>query len=130
MTRQLPFDDVHPTQLFLSSEKLAGVFEWFDFDSPNYDPLPAFVYDGNWYLSDGHTRAFAAALAGAETVRIERDHDVREKYDFEMYRTCIEWCANAGVETIHDLNGRVVEPATYETRWIDRCQSIEDQSDD
>lgn len=130
MPRRLPIDAVRPTQLYLSSEKLAGVLDWFEFDAPSYDPLPAFRYDGDWYLADGHTRAFAAALAGAETVRIERDRDVREAHDFEVYLACIEWCADAGVETIHDLHGRVVDPATYETQWIDRCQRISDRSDD
>lgn len=130
MTQRLPFEEVHPTQLYLSSQKLAEIFEWFDFDSPNYDPLPAFHYEGTWYLSDGHTRAFAAGLAGAETLRIEQDHDIREEHDFEVYLTCIKWCADADIETVYELRGRVVEPATYQTRWIDRCQSLDDYSDE
>jgi hypothetical protein len=124
MSRPLPVADLHPTQLYLSSEKLAVVVDWFDFDSPAYDPLPAFEYGGAWYLSDGHTRAFVAWLAGETRIRVERDTEVREVYDFDVYRTCIEWCAEAGVESIPDLRGRVVEPATYEERWIDRCSEI------
>lgn len=120
---------VCPTQLYLSSRKLAGVFEWFDFDPPNYGSLPAFKYEGEWYFSDGHTRAFAAGFAGADTLRIEEDHAVGEKYDFEGYRTCIRWCADSRVETVHDLCGRVIEPDTYETRWIDHCQAIGNDSD-
>jgi hypothetical protein len=124
LPRQLPYESVQPTQLYLSSEKLAGVFEWFDFDSPNYDPLPAFTHKGDWYLSDGHGRAFAAGIGGTETLQIQRDRDVREEYNIEVYRTCIEWCAEAGIETVHDLNGRIVEPDTYQTLWIDRCQEL------
>jgi hypothetical protein len=121
----LPLDEVAPTQLYLSSEKLAGVLAWFDFDEPNYDPLPVFEHEGQWYFSDGHTRAFAAALAGAETLRVERDEQVREEYEFEVYLACLDWCADAGIETIHDLHGRVVDPETYEKRWVERCQSLD-----
>jgi hypothetical protein len=55
-----------------------------------------------------------AYLAGAETIRISRDEEVQEKYDFEVYRKCIEWCSEAGVETVADFRGRIVEPPTYE----------------
>ncbi|APW97308.1 histone acetyltransferase [Halobiforma lacisalsi AJ5] len=126
MTRCLPRAEVRPTQLYLSSEKLAGVLEWFDFDEPEYEPLPAFEHRGAWYLADGHTRAFAASLAGVDTIRIERDPAVRETYDFEVYRRCIEWCAEAGVETVDDLHGRVVGPEAYRELWVDRCQRVGD----
>lgn len=124
MSRRLPLEDVRPTQLYLSKEKLARVLEWFDVDDPNCGSLPAFEHEGAWYFSDGHTRAFVAALAGADTVRIHHDERVREEYNFEMYRTCIDWCAEEGIETIHDLCGRVVEPDTYEECWIGRCQRL------
>lgn len=119
-------DQLRPTQLYLSSEKLEAVVEWFDFDDPRYGALPAFTHDGDWYLADGHTRAFVAYLAGAETFRVERDDDVREEYDFEEYLTCIEWCSEAGVETIPDLCGRIVSPETYEERWLERCRHAAD----
>jgi hypothetical protein len=128
MARRLPVDEVRPTQLSLSSEKLAAVVDWFDFDAPTYEPLPAFEYDGEWYLSDGHTRAFVAWLAGESQIRVERDTEVREAYDFDVYRTCIEWCADADVESIPDLRGRVVDPATYEEEWVGRCRAVGTES--
>lgn len=122
MTRQLTIEELHPTQLYLSSKKLNAVMEWFDFDNLNYEDLPAFLHDGKWYLADGHSRAFMAYIAGAETFRIERDETIREGYDFDLYLTCIQWCREEGVETIPDLRGRIVPPDTYEERWLDRCQ--------
>ncbi|SDK06432.1 hypothetical protein SAMN05216226_11642 [Halovenus aranensis] len=124
MSRDLPLEDVHPSQLYLSSEKLADVLAWFDFDDPEYGPLPVFEHEEEWYLSDGHTRAFAAYLAGEETLSVERDTKVREKYDFEVYRACISWCEEEGVETVTDLRGRIVEPDTFQEVWIDRCQQV------
>ncbi|MFB6296300.1 MAG: histone acetyltransferase [Halobacteriales archaeon] len=127
--RCLPIDDLHPTQLYLSSEKLAAVVDWFDFEEPNYGTLPAFRHDGDWYLADGHTRAFVSYLAGVEEFRVERDEEIREEYDFDLYRTCIAWCADAGVETVPDLRGRIVNPDTYEERWLDRCRRTADESE-
>lgn len=124
MSRELPLEEVSPSQLYLSSEKLADVLAWFDVDDPEYGPLPVFEYDGEWYLSDGHTRGFAAYLAGEETLSVERDTAVREKYDFEVYRACISWCESAGVETVADFRGRIVEPDTFQEVWIDRCQQV------
>lgn len=127
MGRSLPLDSVRPTQLYISKAKLADVLAWFDVDESSYEPLPAFEYEGEWYLADGHTRAFAAFLGGADQLRITRDERLRTEYDFEVYRACIEWCEEEGVHTIEDLAGRVVEPATYERRWIERCRAIAEE---
>jgi len=121
MSRELPISDVRPTQLYISREKLAGVLEWFDVDTVEYEPLPAFEHDGSWYLSDGHTRAFAAYLAGEDTLWIRRDGEAREEYDFELYLQCIEWCEDTGVDSVADFRGRILEPETFRERWIERC---------
>lgn len=115
--RRIAPEELRPTQLYLSAAKLASVLEAFDADGP----LPAFEHDGEWYLSDGHTRAFAAYLGGAESLRIERDREVREVYDFDLYLTCIDWCHEAEVRTVPDLTGRVLDHETFEEKWIERC---------
>ena len=124
MTEQRPLTAIRPTQLYLSGEKLRDVLDWFDFDTPTVGPLPVFEHDGETYLSDGHTRAFVAYLAGEETIPVKRDEDIRETYDFDIYLQCLTWCENAGIETVADLRGRVVEPSTYEEVWIQRCQRL------
>ena len=126
---QLPVTAVNPSQLYLSSEKLDGVLSWFDFDEPNYGSLPVFSYEDDWYLADGHTRAFTATLAGAETITVRRE-PIREEYDFNVYRRSIEWCAEAGIDGITDLHGRVVSPERYEELWIDRCQRVAEEGGD
>ncbi|MFT4889574.1 MAG: hypothetical protein ACI9YT_000484 [Halobacteriales archaeon] len=117
--RRVPVEDLRPTQLYLSAAKLASVLEEFAADDPG--PLSAFEHEDEWYLSDGHTRAFAAYLGGAESVRIERDHEVREAYDFDLYLTCIDWCREENVRSVPDLAGRVLDHETFEEQWIERC---------
>jgi len=120
--RRIGIEDLRPSQLYLSAAKLASVLDEFDDEGPDYGPLPAFEHEGEWYLSDGHTRAFAAYLVGADRVRIERDHEVREVYDFDLYLTCIDWCREADVRTVSDLAGRVLDHETFEEQWIERCR--------
>lgn len=122
-----PLRSVGPSQLYLSSGKLADVVTWFDFEAPNYDPLPAFEHQGGWYLADGHTRAFAAYLAGETTLHLARAEEIREKYDFDVYLACLSWCEEEGIETIPDLRGRILSPESYQEQWIDRCRSVSTQ---
>lgn len=37
------------------------------------------------------------------------------------YQECVGWCEEAGVESVGDLAGRVLDSESYEERWIERC---------
>lgn len=117
----VPIDEVRPSQLYINRVKLSLVTQWFDFADPNYDALPVREVDGEWMLTDGHTRAFVAHLAGAEQLRV-----VRDTADLPMgvYRTCLGWCEDEGVTEVGDLAGRVLNADDFEEQWIDRCQAI------
>jgi hypothetical protein len=121
MFRTVPIDAVRPSQLYLNSAKLTAVIDWFDFDEPDYWALPVLEYNGDPYLTDGHTRAFVAYLAGVDELRVVQDDTDFDRTDRLLYHECLGWCANAGITTISDLAGRVLNPETYEEKWIDRC---------
>ncbi|WP_231190341.1 hypothetical protein [Haladaptatus sp. DYF46] len=124
MVRTLPIETVRPSQLYLSSQKLAAVLEWFDFANPLYDPLPIAEYDGKLYLLDGHARAFVAYLGGIKQVRVTQEQSILEQEDKQMYQECFTWCADAELRTISDLSGRILNPDAYQKLWIDRCQQV------
>lgn len=115
----LPLGDVRPSQLYLNGRKLALATEWFDFDDPEYDPLPVVRLDGEWTLTDGHTRAFLAALAGAERLHVHEDTD---DLPMALYAECVDWCRDEDVTDVRDLSGRVVNADTFEREWVDRCR--------
>lgn len=128
----IPIGDVHPSQCYLNGEKLARAADWFDFDDPNYDPLPVRRFEDGpdrWTLTDGHTRAFLASLAGDDELRVVEDTD---DLPTDLYVACIGWCVEDGVTEVGDLAGRVVGPETFEERWIERCKrkaaALEDDS--
>lgn len=121
-------DAVRPSQCHINGRKLALVTRWFDFENPNYDPLPVRRFEtasgkDNWTLTDGHTRAFVAHLAGADELRVVRDTD---DLDVETYRKCLGWCEEEGVTEIPDLAGRVLNADEFEEKWVARCRAATD----
>ncbi len=126
MPRTVPLDEPQPSQLHLNGRKLALATEWFDFDEPNYDSVPVVELDGELVLTDGHTRAFLASLAGADEFRVRRDED---DLPLAVYRECVGWCKDAGITRIADLHGRALNVDTFVETWVDRCQAVGDELD-
>lgn len=140
--RDVPVEDCQPSQLFVDVEKLRGVLEWIDADDPSYDPLPVLrpdhlptgttpPIDAPYVLADGHTRALAATLCGADELRVvDVPPDERVDLDLDVYATCLAWCVDAGIGTPGDLVGRVVSSETHRTAWIERCRALDEHSGD
>ncbi|MFB6200573.1 MAG: histone acetyltransferase [Halorhabdus sp.] len=120
----VPIDEIRPSQCYLNAAKVAAVADRIDGHVFDPGPLPVYAFDGDRYLTDGHTRAFVAFLTGSDRLSVVTDDDLAAEYDMSVYRSCIEWCQREGVERIPDLAGRVVGPETFQTEWIDRCQAI------
>lgn len=123
MARRVPIGRPQPSQLYLNGRKLALATEWFDFDEPAYDPVPVVGLTGELVLTDGHTRAALAWLAGADELLVENDPDA-DALDLPTYRTCVGWCRDAGVTAVGDLAGRVVNADTFEAEWVERCREL------
>lgn len=122
MAERVALDARQPSQLYVDAGRLRDALEWFDADDPAYDPVPAVRLDGELVVTDGHTRAFLAHLAGANELEVVRDPD-RAELNLALYRECVEWCREASVTRVSDLAGRVVSPATFRERWIGRCRA-------
>lgn len=130
----LPIERAQPSQLLVSAGKLGVVLDSFDPDAPvaSVDPLPCFLpgdvpfaVEGDVLLADGHTRALATVLAGADELRVDRVPDAeRRDLSLDVYETCVGWCVDAGVTEPADLVGQVVSAETYEFEWVERCQAI------
>ena len=129
MTRtfRVPIGDPQPTQLCLSGRKLHAASAWFDFNEPQYDPLPVLrdepaLPDGTMALIDGHTRAYLAHLAGADELLVRDVTD--EDHPMTLYADCVAWCERKGVTSVADFAGRVVSHESHQRRWIDRCRRV------
>ena len=125
---RVSIEDPRPSQLFLSARKLHAASAWFDFDNPQYDPLPVLPADelgferGDPVLIDGHTRAYLAHLAGVDELLV---HDATDEDHFlALYADCAAWCDRKGMVSIADFAGRVVSHETYERQWVERCRRV------
>jgi hypothetical protein len=119
---QMPLDSLQPSQLYISVEKLCKVMAAFA--SREFGPLapiPIVRRGDRILLTDGHTRAFAAWSSGRDQVPVVWDPD---KLDWEAYDICVAWCEQEGIRTVADLEDRVVDAATYQALWLDRCTEM------
>ena len=114
--------DLQPSQFYISQAKLSNIQAWFHNDDlSNFEPLPVKVLDGIPILTDGHTRAVAALLAGLESVPLVYDED---ELDWKLYRYCVKQCKQRGIHSPYDLVDRVISAYEYEEKWIGWCEQI------
>lgn len=120
----LPLTDIQPSQLYISTTKLADVLGWWN--PPLLEtlpPIPVKVLDGRTVATDGHTRAYAANRCGFDQVPVIWDED---DLDWEAYRICVDWCLEQGIRTVMDLEGRLLVPEEYDVLWLGRCAAMQE----
>ena len=114
--------DLQPSQFYISQAKLSNIQAWFHKDDlSNFEPLPVKVLDGIPILTDGHTRAVSAILAGLESVPLVYEED---ELDWNLYHYCVEQCNQKGIHSPYDLVDRVISACEYEEKWIGWCEQI------
>lgn len=121
----MKLEEMQPSQLFISSAKLASVMADFDPSRPDsLAPIPVKELGGKAIMTDGHTRALAALLNGWAEVRVFWDED---ELDWEAYAICVQWCEEEGILTVAGLKDRIVPAADYDRLWLDRCQAMHEE---
>lgn len=119
---KMPLRELQPSQFYISAEKLARVQAWLDpKDLSRFEALPVKVLDGVPVLTDGHTRAVAALLAGLEEVPLAPDED---DLDWKMYRLCVTACREQGILSTADLTDRILPAEEYAEKWDGWCDEL------
>ena len=115
--------EIQPSQLFISSEKLAQVMKTLDPTKPeSFEPIPVKKLGNQVIFVVGHTRAFAAFLHGLSEVKVYWEED---ELDWDAYEICVKWCIDEGIYTIANLKDRVVSSKEYEVLWLKRCEKMQ-----
>ena len=123
----MKLDRIQPSQLYISREKLNQVLKGLaNPRSLSIKPIPLATLGNEVIFLDGHTRALAVFLRGASDITVCWED---EEIDWEMYKICVEWCKEEGIRSIADLERRIVSQEDYETLWIQRCRSLEQELD-
>ncbi len=113
-------DDLQPSQLYISRQKLLAVDAAYSPDRPR-EALPVWRWGAMNVLTDGHTRALAAWLRGERQLKVYRD---RDELDWEAYRICVGWCLEEGIRSVSDLRDRIIPAERYEELWLGRCRRL------
>jgi len=117
----MPIMDIQPSQLYINEEKLKYIRQRYAGHSETIPPIPIKKIDKDIILTDGHTRAFAAYQAGIEKIKVCWDSD---ELDWYSYKICVNWCKEEGINSIADLEGRIVKPSDFDILWIKRCKEL------
>ena len=122
----LPADHLMPSQLYISEDKLGAVRTWFDGERladslARMDPIPVKPLAGRLLMTDGHTRAAAAFLAGADVLPCVWETD---ELDWAAYAADIDLCESEGITSVAALSRRIVSGADYRVLWEDRCDAL------
>jgi hypothetical protein len=119
----MKLDEIQPSQLYISSEKLNEVMKTIEPKKPEeIEPIPIKKLGSRIVFVDGHTRAFAAFLHGFPVIPVYWED---EELDWDAYAICVEWCLKEGICTIADLKSRVVSQKDYEILWYKRCEEMQ-----
>jgi len=123
----MKLDEIQPSQLYISSDKLRNVMKDFPSKQASIEPIPIKKLRDQIIFVDGHTRAFAAFQCGFSTVPVYWEY---EELDWEAYEICVEWCKEEGIYTIADLKNRIVSHQQYEKLWYGRCAKMQKKLED
>jgi hypothetical protein len=122
---RMRLDEIQPSQLYINREKLETVMGMIERgQSSSLGPIPNKELDGEIIATDGHTRAFALHLKGAEEVDVEWE-DL--EWDWDAYRVCVAWCKEEGIRSMADLADRIIDSADYQVLWLERCRVMQEE---
>jgi hypothetical protein len=114
--------DIQPSQLYVNLMKLQNILSWFKPEDINsYDAIPVKRLNNRIIFTDGHTRAYAAYLKGINEIKVYWDQD---DLDWNAYQICVDWCINENINSIVDLEKRVISDEDYKVLWLEKCRKM------
>ena len=117
--------DIQPSQLYVNSMKLENVLSWFKPEDINsYDAIPVKELTNKIIFTDGHTRAYAAYLKGIYEIKVYCDED---DLDWNAYQICVDWCTNENINSIKNLEKRVISDEEYKILWLEKCRIMQEE---
>lgn len=121
----LNINEIMPSQLYISSEKLANLLNYIaETDIDQIDPLPIKRISNTIFYTDGHTRAYALAQRGIDKIPVYWEED---ELDWEAYLNNVKWCRDNQINSVLDLKSRVISKDQYQVLWDQRCDLLHQQ---
>ena len=112
---------LHPTQLYLSEKKLAGIQTLYQSaETIQVDPISILAFGDCLLITDGHHRAYQALLAGRDTISAEWDRDGGD----ELYHLYAQACEERKIYSVLDLKNHILPQDEYEAKWYNWCDGF------
>ena len=112
---------LHPTQLYLSEKKLAGIQTLYQsVELNNVDPISILAFGNCLLITDGHHRAYQALLAGRDTISAEFDRDGGDA----LYALYAQACEERKISSVMDLKHHILAQDEYEAKWYNWCDGF------
>ena len=112
---------LHPTQLYLSEKKLAGIQTLYQsVELNNVDPISILAFGNCLLITDGHHRTYQALLAGRDTISAEFDRDGGD----ELYHLYAQACEERKIYSVLDLKNHILAQDEYEAKWYNWCDGF------
>ena len=112
---------LHPTQLYLSEKKLAGIQTLYQsVEIINVAPISILAFGDYLLITDGHHRAYQALLAGRDTISAEWDRDGGD----ELYHLYAQACEERMIYSVLDLKNHILAQDEYEAKWYNWCDGF------
>ena len=112
---------LHPTQLYLSEKKLAGIQTLYQSaEIINVAPISILAFGDCLLITDGHHRAYQALLMGQDTISAEWDKDGGD----EIYHLYAKACEERKIYSILDLKHHILPQDEYEAKWYNWCDGF------
>ena len=67
-----------------------------------------------------------ASGSGAQTF-LRHQVDEPDALDWAVYRVCVDWCLDEGIEWVGDLADRMLPPREFEQLWLLRCRRMQEE---
>ena len=113
--------DLHPTQLYLSENKLQAIQMLYQsVEKPNIDPISVLSFKNRLLITDGHHRAYQALLEGRDTISAEWDKDGGD----ELYHLYAQACEERKIYSVLDLKNHILAQDEYEAKWYNWCEGF------
>lgn len=113
--------ELHPTQLYLSEKKLAGIQTLYQSaETIQVDPISILAFGNCLLITDGHHRAYQALLAGRDTISAEWDRDGGD----ELYHLYAQACEERKIYSVLDLKNHILAQYEYEAKWYNWCDGF------
>jgi len=122
-TEKISIEKITPSQLYLSRKRLKDLEK----KEEDLEPLPVKRIGDRLFFTDGHHRAFILLKRGRKEIEVYKDED---DLDWLEYLICVNWCEKEGIESISDLDERVVSEEDFKELWIERCQHMHEKVDE